>query len=131
VGGGRGGNGGGEHRGPVRAEHTLGEKPGKRVHHEVFADDHGAVIGVGGGVARDAQAVRAPVVDQVTVAPTAGLAAHPAVADGAVQAGAELVAVAGAGGQHLGVSDVAVPAPHALGGVPGGHVDQGGVGGLG
>ena len=82
-------------------------------------------------MAGQAGLVRAPVVGQGAAVAGPALAAHAAVADGTAQPGAELVAAAGPGGGHFGVADVAVPAAHLLGGVPGGHVDQGGVGGLG
>jgi hypothetical protein len=91
----------GEHGGPVRAWHPLGEEPGQRAHHVVFPDGHVPAIRVGGGVARQAGAVGAPAEDELPGAGGAGLAAHPAVAGGAVQAGAELVAAAGQTGQFL------------------------------
>ncbi len=53
------------------------------------------------------------------------------MADGAVQAGPELVMAACPPGGHFGVADVAVAAAHPLGLVPGGLVHQGGVGGFG
>ena len=129
--GGAGGQLGGEHGGPVGAEYPLGEEPGQRGHHRLFADGDGAVVGVGGVVAGQAGVVRAPVVGEGADGAGPALAAHAAVADGTVQPGAELVAAAGPGGGHFGVADVAVPAADPLGGVPGGHVDQGGVGGFG
>ena len=126
-GGGAGGEGGGEHSGPAGAEHPFGEEPGEGVHHEVFTDADGAVAGVGGMVAGVAWLVRAPVIGDF---PDGG-AAEAAVADGAVQAGPELVTAAGPPGGHFGVTDVAVPAAHLLGLVPGGLVHKNGMGGLG
>jgi hypothetical protein len=125
--GGAGGELGGEHGGPVGAEHPLGEEPGQRGGHDLFADGDGAVIGVGGVVAGQAGIVRAPVVG----VGADGGAGHAAVADRAVQPGPELVPAAGPPGGHFGVADVAVPAAHPLGRIPGRHVHQGGMRGLG
>ena len=126
-GGGAGGKRRGEHGRAAGAEYPFGEEPGERVHHEVFTDAHSAVAGIGSVVAGVAWLVRAPVVGVVSD----DGAAEAAVADGAVQAGPELVTAAGPGGGHFGVADVAVPSAHLLGLVPGGLVHQGGLSGFG
>jgi len=131
--GGAGGESGGEHGGAVGTEHSFTKESGQGSHQVVFPDGHGWVIGVGGGVARDGPVVRAPVVGvgRAVGRAAAGNAAHPAAADFAPEAGAELVAAAGSGGGGFGVPGGAVLGSGVLGGVPGGLVHEGVVGGLG
>jgi hypothetical protein len=121
-----------QHGGAVWPEHVLGEEGRGGGHEHVFTDRHVGVAGERGGVSLVAGVVGAPVVgvDGGVVGVGAGDAAHPPFADLAPQPPPVGIPAADPLSGLFGVLDVAPRDPDRLGGVPGGLVDQGGMGGL-